>query len=122
MAANKRLLKKEIRNICGALAGECVIAKLTIPGVNVEEFNKIIYQLADLQESAIRLVSIDFPQTPSSFNTPKEYVDARRAYYKESFTKLKLDFNARIVEIVKAMNKALPEDQKAANKAKATKE
>lgn len=116
MAANKRLLKKEIRSICGALAGECVVAKITIPGVNPEEFNKIIYELADLQESALRLVSVDFPQGPSSFDSKKAYVEARRAYFKEAFTKLKIEFNKRVEEIVKEMNAALPEEQKKANK------
>ena len=37
MASNKRLLKKEIRIICGALAGECVVAKLSIPGIDREK-------------------------------------------------------------------------------------
>lgn len=122
MAANKRLLKKEIRRICGALAGECVIAKLTVPGINPEDFNHIIYKLADLQESAVRLVSVEFPQSPSSFESMKAYRDARHAYFKESFTKLKLEFNKRVEVLVKEMNSALPEEQKKANKASATKE
>ncbi len=122
MAANKRLLKKEIRSICGALAGECVVANITIPGVNPEDFNKIIYELADLQESALRLVSVDFPQSPSSFDSKKAYIDARRGYYKESFRKLKIEFNKRVEEIVKEMNAALPDAQKQANKKAVTKE
>ncbi|MDE6394466.1 MAG: hypothetical protein K2K77_03900 [Duncaniella sp.] len=72
MAANKRLLKKEIHRICGALAGECVIAKIAIPGIDREKLNEIIYQLADLQVSALRLVSVDFPGTPGSYATRNE--------------------------------------------------
>ncbi len=120
MAANKRLLKKEIRTICGSLAGECVIAKLTIPGVNHEDFNKIIYELADLQDSAISLISVSFPQSASAFDGIKAYKDARRKYFKESFNRLKSIFNNRVDEIVKEMNAALPEEQKAANKAAVT--
>ena len=71
MAANKRLLKKEIHRICGALAGECVLAKIAIPGIDREKLNEIIYQLADLQASALRLVSVEFPRTPRSFDTGK---------------------------------------------------
>ncbi len=78
MAANKRLLKKEIHRICGALAGECVLAKLAIPGISREKLNEIIYQLADLQQSALRLVSIDFPGVPSGYNSRKEYIMAPR--------------------------------------------
>ena len=117
MAANRRLLKKEIHRICGALAGECVIAKLVIPGADTEKLNGIIYQLAELQESALKLVSVDFPQTCSSFASKKEYTDARRAYYKASFAKLREHFNSRVQEILKEMNATVkastPEERKA---------
>lgn len=118
MATNKRVLKKEIRRICGSLAGECVVAKLTIPGVNPEAFNKIIYHLADLQQSAIRLISVDFPQSPKDFANNGEYLKARRDYYKKSFGTLKANFNKRVAELVKEMNAALPAEAKEANKAK----
>lgn len=109
MAANKRLLKKEIHRICGALAGECVLAKIAIPGIDREKLNEIIYQLADLQASALRLVSVDFPRTPRSFDNRKEYADARRAYFKASFAKLREHFNARVQEILKEMNATVPD-------------
>jgi len=109
MAANKRLLKKEIHRICGALAGECVLAKIAIPGIDREKLNEIIYQLAELQESALRLVSVDFPQTPKSFASKKEYADARRAYYKASFAKLREHFNNRVQQILKEMNATVPD-------------
>ncbi len=108
MAANKRLLKKEIHRICGALAGECVLAKIAIPGIDSEKLNEIIYQLADLQASALRLVSVEFPRTPRSFDNRKEYADARRAYFKASFAKLREHFNARVQEILKEMNATVP--------------
>lgn len=109
MAANKRLLKKEIHRICGALAGECVLAKIAIPGIDREKLNEIIYQLADLQASALRLVSVEFPRTPRSFDSRKEYADARRAYFKASFAKLREHFNARVQEILKEMNATVPD-------------
>ncbi|MEZ3564506.1 MAG: hypothetical protein K1V72_09285 [Duncaniella sp.] len=109
MAANKRLLKKEIHRICGALAGECVLAKIAIPGIDREKLNEIIYQLADLQASALRLVSVEFPRTPRSFDNSKEYADSRRAYFKASFAKLREHFNARVQEILKEMNATVPD-------------
>ena len=109
MAANKRLLKKEIHRICGALAGECVLAKIAIPGIDREKLNEIIYQLADLQASALRLVSVEFPRPPRSFDNRKEYADARRAYFKASFAKLREHFNARVQEILKEMNATVPD-------------
>lgn len=119
MAANKRLLKKEIHRICGALAGECVLARIAIPGIDGEKLNELIFQLAELQESALKLVSIDFPQTPKSFATRKEYATARRAYYRASFAKLREHFNTRVQQILKEMNATVPgasnpEERKAA--------
>lgn len=115
MASNKRLLKKEIRIICGALAGECVVAKMTIPGIDREKLNAIIYELADLQENAIHRISITFPQSEKSFSNGQEYRKARRAYFAAAFSKLKSEFNAHIDQIIKQMNAVLPQEQKDAN-------
>ncbi len=75
MASNKRILKKEIRMICGALAGECVIAKITVPGIDPAKLNEIIYELAELQYNALSRVNFDFPSRPkplqAQLNTTK---------------------------------------------------
>ena len=115
MASNKRLLKKEIRMIGGAHAGECVVAKITVPGIDREQLNAIIYELADLQENALRRISITFPQSPKAFANEGEYRKARRAYFAAAFGKLKAEFNAHIEAIVKKMNATLPQEQKDAN-------
>ncbi len=115
MASNKRLLKKEIRIICGALAGECVVAKLSIPGIDREKLNEIIYELADLQENALRRISISFPQSAKSFSNGHEYRKARSAYFHAAFSKLKAEFNAHVDAIIKNMNTVLPQEQKDAN-------
>lgn len=116
MATDKRTLKKEIRMICGSLAGECVITKITVPEVDPKALNDIIYDIADLQTNALRLVNISYPRTGSSFATRKEYMDDRHKYFKAAFAKLKSDFNARVEAIIKAMNAALPASQKEANR------
>lgn len=116
MANNKRLLKKEIRLICGGLAGECVLADVTIPGIDSAKIKDIIIELADLQQNALGRINFTFPQSEKSFSSPKEYRKARQAYYKATFRKLKGEFNAHIEAIVKKMNEALPAEQKEANK------
>lgn len=116
MASNKRILKKEIRTICGALAGECVIAKITVPGIEPEKLNGIIYELAELQQNALSRVNFDFPQSPKSFANGHEYNKARAQYFTAGYRKLKGEFNTHIEAIVKKMNEALPQAQKDANK------
>ncbi|MCM1076804.1 MAG: hypothetical protein NC411_05545 [Bacteroides sp.] len=115
MSSSKRLLKKEIRLICGALAGECVLAKIAIPGIDREKLNKIIYELAELQENALRRISISFPQTASAFPDAHAYRKTRREYFAAAFAKLKSEFNTHIEAIVKEMNSTMPQAQKDAN-------
>lgn len=114
--SNKRILKKEIRNICGALAGECIIAKWTVKGIDAEAMNEIVYKIADLQENSLRRVSVAFDRTPSSFENAKDYESAKEAYFKAAFKSLKDAFNASVDEILKEMNAHLPQEQKEANK------
>lgn len=107
MANSKRILKKEIHRICGAMAGECVMAKITVPGIDREALNHCIFELAELQSSALKLVSVDFPGVEKSYASRKEYVDARRTYYKASFAKLREHFNSRVEAILHDMNQIL---------------
>ncbi len=102
--------------ICGALAGECVIAKITIPGINPETLNSIIYELAELQENALHRANFDFPQSAKAFSNAYDYKKARNAYFSAAYGKLKAEFNAHVEAIVKKMNEALPQAQKDANK------
>lgn len=118
MAANKRSLKKEIHRICGAIAGECIISRIAFPGSNPEKFNELIYRTADLQSSALKLVNVDFPGSPSGYASRKEYNDARHAYYNASFAKLREHFNSRVHEIIHELNETIhsgstPEERKA---------
>ncbi|MCH5326242.1 MAG: hypothetical protein J1E29_03450 [Duncaniella sp.] len=116
MATNKRTLKKEIRMICGALAGECVVAELTVPGIDKNKLNEIILDVADLQYNAIRLMNVAFPNAVSSFATRREYNVEKSKYFKAAFRQLKGQFNAKIEEILKKMNAALPAEYKEANR------
>lgn len=116
MSTSKRLLKKEIRMICGSLAGECVIAKLTVPGIEAEKMNEIIFELANLQQNALSRINFDFPQSEKSFESAAAYRKARHEYFKAGYRKLKGEFNSHIEAIVKKMNQALPQEQKDANK------
>lgn len=116
MPTNKRYLKKEIRLICGAIADECLKAAMVMPGIDTAEIEKIIVKIAQTQENAIRVVSVAFPRSESSFANRHDYNVARREYYKASYAKLKEDFNARIDEILSAMNALLTPEAREANK------
>lgn len=109
--ANKRDLKKSIREICGDLAMNALLARMAFPDkVDENAINSIINEIAALQEDTIALSSFSYDKTPKSFATPAEYRRARRAYFATAYKKLDKDFLDRAIEILKQLNEAVPSE------------
>ena len=104
--ANKRSLKKQIHYICGDVAGEALMAKLIVPGVDKEAMNEVIIKVADLQTTGLARVNISFDKSPKDFDNISAYRKARAAYYKQAYKKLSEAFNNQLLAIVKDMNAA----------------
>ena len=111
--ANKRDLKKFIRNTCGALAVEMIFARESFNQIDRKAVNDIVLEAARLQGKTIRRVNFCYDRTPDSFGDYKAYKKARSAYYRQAYSTLLTDFNAEVAEIVKSMNAALPEEVRA---------
>lgn len=107
--ANKRDLKKFIRNTCGALAAEIVLARAAFPEIPRREVHDIVSDIARMQCTSLAKVGISFDKTPGDFATVAEYHKAKRAYFSTAFGKLLGDFNDEVSGMVQRMNKALPE-------------
>jgi hypothetical protein len=114
--ANKRDLKKYIKNVCGDIAGECIFAKFYFDGVDCEKMDDIIVKAAIMQTNMIDKVSVTFDKTPKSFDNACEYKKARKAYFKGCYNQLKKELNDEVNAIVAEMNGAMTNEQKAANK------
>ena len=106
--ASKRDLKKRIKYICGDLAGECIIAKLMIPGINAEMMDEIVFDIATLQTTTLKRVSFIYDKSKKEFGDVKSYNLARTQYFAEAYKKLIAEFNAGVTNIVVSMNKARP--------------
>lgn len=106
--ANKRNFKKQIRFICGDLAGECIMAKYMIPGVDQAKLDEVILKVADMQTTALARANASFDKTPGEFADGAAYRKAHRQYYAKAFKSLSDGFTAQVEEIVKEMNSALP--------------
>lgn len=106
--ANKRSLKKQIRYICGDIAGESLLAKVLIPGVNKDAMTDVIVKTAELQTTALCRTNVSFDKTPKDFDNKGQYRAARRKYYRQAFNKLSESFNNQILSVVKEMNAAVP--------------
>lgn len=106
--ANKRLLKKQIRYICGDVAAECIMAKHLIPGIDKDKINGAVEKVAILQETALSRTNVIFDKVPADFATKAEYRKARKAYFKKAFNALNKGFGAELEDVVKEMNEAMP--------------
>ncbi len=114
--ANKRILKKQIKYICGDIAGECIMACKFIHGIDIAKMEDIVFKIAALQETSLVRVTFGYDKVIADFESAHEYKVARSKYFAEAYRTLINDFNNSIAEIVKEMNALLPEEQKAANK------
>ena len=102
--------------MCGDLAGECIMAIHFVEGIDVEQMQNIVLDIASLQTASLKRVTFSFDKTSSECESRKEYSLARAKYFKQAYGALKSEFNSKVQEIVKAMNKQLPQAQKDANK------
>ncbi len=111
--ATKRQLKKFVRNTCGALAAEIIFARAAFPTIDRKTVHDIVADIAGLQADTLAKATIAFDKAPRDFENRAEYKKARRAYFGTAYTKLLDNFDEAVVNIVKRMNAALPEDVKA---------
>ena len=88
--ANKRELKRNIRQICGEAAIE-VMASLP-----QNEARNIVLQLARLQSKSLANASFAFDHARRDFPSLKDYNKARSDYNRSAFKALKKDFTANL--------------------------
>lgn len=101
---SKRDLKKQIRYICGDLVGECLLIGEVCPEEKLEDLNRLIIDLAVLQETTVSHTNFSYDKSPKDFPTLHDYKKARSAYYREAFTTLHKQFNTALSDCVHRMN------------------
>lgn len=108
--ANKRQLKKRISYVCGNLAGDLILASYASKDIDRKTVNKILTDIATLQEDTRAKASFNFDKTVKAFDTVQAYNKARRDYNAKAFEKLRKDFSEQAMAIVKQMNELIPAD------------
>lgn len=107
--ANKRQLKKAICRTCGEVAGECIFAAEAFGSeANLENWDKIILDVALLQAEAVNRVSESFKQQPNEFANGKEYKKARRAHSKQVVKSIRELMTSTLQEVASKMNALMP--------------
>ena len=114
--STKRQLKKFVRNTCGALAAEIILARAAFPSINRKDVHDIVAEIAGLQCTTLAKAGISYDKTPRDFESMHEYRKDRRKYFATAFSHLAEDFDKDVEAIVKKMNAALPEDVRKAIK------
>lgn len=108
--ANKRDLKKFIRNTCGNIALDIVIVGEHFSQIDKKDVEKIVMDCAVLQTTTISRLGIAFDRSEADFATKGEYTAARRKYFRRAYKALVGQFDKDVAELVKDMNRALPDE------------
>lgn len=111
--ATKRQLKKFVRNTCGALAAEIILARAAFPTIDRKQVHDIIAEIAAVQADTLSKAAITFDKSPRDFEDRSLYKKGRREYFSKAYTSLLDSFDASVDAILKKMNAALPEDVRA---------
>ena len=114
--ANKRDLKKYIRNTCGALAGEILLARAAFPAIERKTVHDIINEIAILQGRTLSKVAVAYDNKSCRKLDAASYNNERRKYFAKAYDSLLEEFDASVLEVVKKMNAALPADVREAIK------
>lgn len=108
--ANKRDLKKFIRNTCSSLAIEMNMAARIFPQIDADEVEKIIVETALLLHRTLRRVDITFDHVRRDYDNKADYYKARKEYFRHAYGSLLSQFDAEVQQLVSHMNRALPQD------------
>lgn len=86
--ANRRNLKKSINHIASELFTECLVNALYVPGTDKDKADQLMGEILDMQNEFLSRVSHTEPGNVKGF-----------------YKKLKVDFNAKVGEIIDKLGK-----------------
>lgn len=107
--ANKRQLKKFIKNSCGSIAAGTVLAAVVFPDVDRNAVNEIVNDAVELQTKSLSRINVSFDKREADFENRGAYNKARHEYYAAALRSLLKDFDAKVLELVAKMNAAMPQ-------------
>lgn len=86
--ASRKELKKNINYIAGELFAECLVHSLYVPGTDKQKADELMAEILNMQDEFISRISHTEPGNVKGF-----------------YKKLHSDFNAKVDEIIDAMDK-----------------
>lgn len=106
MITSKRDLKKLINEINDAVV-QMVLPSAYLAGfVNDNQADEVLTKLASLHNEAAKRINISFDKQPSAFASISEYKAAKRAYFRQAYSKALDEYKAGVNEVLDIINKA----------------
>lgn len=114
--ANKREFKKYVDAVGASIVEEMMIAYYNVKGADKKTIGESVGMILDAIEESKNNSNIYFDRGPKAFSDHKEYVVAKKNFFKALFKKIENDYNTAVENAVKKFNEALPEEYKKAQK------
>lgn len=114
--ANKREIKKYAEALGASICESMMVAYYNVDNINKESVEEAIAKVLGAVGAAKCNANKFFGKGSKEFADKKEYLEAKRAFFKELFAKVITDYNAEIDAAMKIFNGAIPESVKATNK------
>lgn len=115
--ANKREFKKAIEAIGASACDSMVSAYYDIKDADQEKISQAIEKLLGATAAAKSNADIAFRKKVREFENIKEYLKAKKAFYKDLFKNISDNFSTELNGALKELNAAVPQAAKEENKA-----
>ena len=109
---NKREFKKYAEALGASVCEAMMFAYYNQPGVDKEAIEKAIAKVLGATAAAKSNADVTFDKGYRAFPSLPEYSKAKKAFFKQLFTKINKDFDKEIDEAVKMFNAAIPQSVK----------
>lgn len=118
--ANKREFKKFVDALGASVCDEMMYSYYNVEGADKKAISAAIEKVILAINRARENSNIFFDKGVKAFDDKKAYAKAKEEFFKALFHKVSTEFSAELDNALKDFNAALPESEKAKNKAAAT--
>lgn len=114
--ANKREFKKMTEAFGASLVDQMMVVYYNIEGVDKAKIESAIGKVLHAVGKATANSNTFFDKGRKAFDSEKDYIMAKKNFFKQMFKKITTDYSAEIDEAMKEFNSAIPAGAKEVNK------
>lgn len=114
--ANKRTFKKTVDCLSGAICEDIMINFFAIKDIDKEKADASVARILDVTDAVRIGANHVFGKCVRDFADKKEYMKAKKAFFKKHFAELNATYGSNISEAIKEFNASVPDKIKEENK------